>query len=185
MHHRPMPTPPPPLTADQLAFLAAARTASLATIARDGLPRLVPICFVVDDGPPVAIHTPLDDKPKRVADVHDLQRVRDILARPEVALLVERWSEDWSRLGWLRLGGTATLVEPGEARREHAAAVDALRAKYPQYGHHRLEERPLIRIAIVSARSWGSLAVTAPGTAPRPPAGGSASSSSPGGSRRR
>jgi PPOX class probable F420-dependent enzyme len=160
MHHRPMPTPLPPftpLTADQLAFLAAARTATLATIAPDGLPRLVPICFVVDVGPPVAIHTPLDEKPKRVGDVHDLQRVRDIFARPEVALLVDHWSEDWSQLGWLRLRGTAVLLERRDAPDEHAAAVAALRAKYPQYERHRLEERPLIRIVIAGVRSWGTV----------------------------
>jgi PPOX class probable F420-dependent enzyme len=152
-----MPTPPAPLTEDQLAFLAAARTATLATIAPDGFPRLVPICFVVGAGLPLRIYTPLDDKPKRVADVRDLQRVRDILIRPAVALLVDRWSEDWSELGWLRLRGEAVLVEPAEAAGELAAAVAALRAKYPQYAVHRLDERPLIRIEVVAAGSWGSV----------------------------
>ena len=146
-----------PLTDDQLRFLTTARTGTLATIASDGAPRLVPICFVVGEGPPVRIYTPLDDKPKRVADVRDLERVRDILARPDVALLVDSWSEDWSELGWLRLGGTATLLEPADASREHATAVAALRAKYPQYATHRIDTRPLIRIEIAKARGWGSL----------------------------
>jgi PPOX class probable F420-dependent enzyme len=145
------------LSDEQRSFLAAARTATLATIGSDGLPRLVPVCFVVDLGSPIAIHTPLDEKPKRVADVHHLQRVRDILARPEVALLVDRWSEDWSQLGWLRLRGTANLLEPHEAPDEHAAAVAALRAKYPQYENHRLDDRPLIRIVIDRVTRWGSV----------------------------
>jgi hypothetical protein len=34
-----------------------------------------------------------------------------------------------------------------------------LRAKYPQYASHRLGERPVIRIAIEAARSWGNLTV--------------------------
>jgi len=149
-------TPP---TADELAFLAAARRATLATIAPDGLPRLVPICFAVEtdaDGRPI-VFSALDDKPKRVADIHDLARVRDLLARPDVALLVDRWSEDWSQLGWLRVAGRAALVEPAGAPDEHASAVAALRAKYPQYAAHRLEERPLIRIEVTSVRSWGDL----------------------------
>jgi PPOX class probable F420-dependent enzyme len=145
------------LTAEQLAFLAAARTATLATIAPDGWPRLVPICFVVRDGVDVVVYSPLDEKPKTVGDVRDLARVRDLLARPEVALLVHRWSEDWSELGWLRLKGTAALLEPAGASEEHATAVAALRAKYPQYATHRLDERPLIRIEIIAATSWGSL----------------------------
>ena len=148
-----------PISVKQQAFLAAARTATLATTAADGSPRLVPICFVVgDDGSGPLIYTPLDEKPKTVADVRDLQRVRDILARPDVALLVDRWSEDWSRLGWLRVSGRAALLEPADAPAEHAGAVADLRAKYSQYASHRLEERPLIVIVVTGSRSWGSLA---------------------------
>jgi PPOX class probable F420-dependent enzyme len=151
MHHRPM---------TELDVLADARTATLATIAADGSPHLVPVCFVVL-GDPAAIYTPLDEKPKRVSDPHDLERVRDIVANPEVAVLVHRWSEDWSQLGWLRVRGLAQLVEPGSVAaatgEEHRAAVEALRAKYPQYRGHRLEDRPIIRIVPESTRSWGSL----------------------------
>lgn len=147
----------PALSPTETAFLAAARTATLATIAPDGHPRLVPICLVVADEGRV-IHTPLDEKPKSVADPHDLERVRDILARPIVGLLVDHWSEDWSELGWLRLEGTASLLEPGEEV-EHRAAVAALRAKYPQYASHGLEDRPIIRIVVERARGWGRLDV--------------------------
>jgi PPOX class probable F420-dependent enzyme len=150
----------PDISNDERHFLARARTAVLATVAPDGAPRLVPICFVVSDGVdgrPV-LHTPLDEKPKRVADPRDLERVRDIAANPTVGLLVDRWSEDWSQLGWLRLAGRAALIEPdGPAAAEHATAVEALRAKYPQYATHRLEERPIIRIEVEQARSWGDL----------------------------
>ena len=138
------------------SFLADSRTAVLATVPAVGPPRLVPICFVLLEGDPSAIYTPLDEKPKSVADPHDLERVRDIVANPTVALLVDQWSEDWSWIGWLRLEGRASLIEPG-TERAHAAAVDALRAKYPQYETHRLEERPIIRIVIDRTRSWGNL----------------------------
>ena len=147
------------LTPTELDFLTAARTAVLATIDDGGAPRLVPICFVVTESPRLVVHSPLDEKPKRIVDPHGLQRVRDILERPEVALLIDRWSEDWARLGWLRLRGLADLVEPDDASAagEHEAAVAALRRKYPQYETHRLEERPLIRIVIERRRSWGNL----------------------------
>jgi PPOX class probable F420-dependent enzyme len=157
-----MPTDPL-LTPTELEFLLGARTAVLATIDDGGVPRLVPICFVVTESPRLVLHSPLDEKPKLVADPHDLERVRDILERPEVALLIDRWSEDWSQLGWLRLRGRADLVEPADAgaANEHSAAVAALRRKYPQYETHRLEERPLIRIVIERSRSWGNLLLDA------------------------
>ena len=150
------------LTSDQREFAAAARTATLATVGANGRPRLVPICFVVGNDAPDGrprLHSPLDEKPKRSPDPHDLARVRDILILPEATLLIDRWSEDWSQLGWLRLECRAELLEP-EPREveEHAAAIAALRAKYPQYAGQRLEDRPVIRFTVDRAVSWGNLA---------------------------
>ncbi len=133
----------------------------MATTAPDDRPRLVPVCFVLgeDDasGRP-RIYTPLDDKTKTVEDPHRLARVQDLLVLPEVTLLVDRWDEDWDRLAWLRLYGNGTLLEPQPHEvEEHAAAVARLRAKYAQYREHRLESRPIIRIVVTRALSWGDL----------------------------
>jgi PPOX class probable F420-dependent enzyme len=153
-------TADPVLSMAQRALLADARRAVLATIAPDGRPRLVPICFVLGPSRPV-LYTPLDEKPKRSVEPRSLARVRDLLADPRVSVLVDRWDEDWTRLAWLRCHGTASLLEPGgsggEIAGEHASAVTALRAKYPRYASHRLEARPIIRIALESATSWGAL----------------------------
>jgi PPOX class probable F420-dependent enzyme len=146
--------PDAPLTPAELAFLVAARRAILATIAPDGRPRLVPICFIVDAVDGVRILTPLDDKPKATDDRRALARVRDIEARPEVTLLVERWNEDWSRLAWLRLDGRATIEQPGDVPSD---AVPRLREKYAQYATHALESSPMIGIEIERAVSWGAL----------------------------
>ncbi len=147
----------PILDAEQRAFLAAARSGTLATVAPDGLPRLVPCCFVLAAGTRAAVlYTPLDEKPKRVADPSALARVRDLVKRPDVALLVDRWSEDWTELAWLRIRGRAALLEPIDAPDEHAGAVAALRVKYSQYRGHRLEDRALIRIEVLGAVWWSA-----------------------------
>ena len=140
----------PVLTAADRALLDEARTATLATLGPDGQSRLVPICFWIDVAADV-VWTPLDEKPKAVHDVRAMARVRDVLARPEVALLVQRWSEDWSSLAWLRLAGRATLVDPAPP-----AVVGALRARYPQYADHDLEHRPALRIDIEHATRWSA-----------------------------
>jgi PPOX class probable F420-dependent enzyme len=153
---------PPVLTAEERAFVAAGRRATLATTAPDGRPRLVPICFVLGDGvDPIGrplLYTPLDQKPKRTDQLRSLARVRDLLVLPDASLLVDRWDEDWTHLGWVRLYGRGELLEP-EPREveEHAAAVEALRAKYPQYRAQSLEDRPIIRVTIDRALSWGEL----------------------------
>jgi PPOX class probable F420-dependent enzyme len=152
----------PILTDEERAFLVAERRAILATTGTEGRARLVPVCFIVgehDDrlGRPL-VYSPIDEKPKVSTDPHNLKRVQDLLVLPDVSLVVDRWDEDWSRLGWLRLYGRGALLEPEPHEvEEHAWAVRALRAKYPQYEAHALEERPIIRMTIDRTRSWGNL----------------------------
>ena len=135
------------LTPEERALLASARTATLATVGRDGRPRLVPICFVEMDG---VLWSPIDEKPKSTSDPRELARVRDIEARPDVTVLVDRWSEDWSELAWVRVEGRAVLVNA------LPPMVGALRAKYPQYADHDLEARLMIRIDIERATGWSA-----------------------------
>lgn len=152
----------PVVSPEERAFFAGARRATLATTDPRGTPRLVPICFVIgetDDrlGRPL-LYSPIDEKTKASPDPTRLGRVRDLLVLPEAVLLADRWDEDWSRLGWVRLYGRAEILEPQpHEREEHARAVEALRAKYPQYREHRLESRPIIRVTIDRSRSWGAL----------------------------
>jgi len=148
----------PVLSRDERTFLETARRAVLATIAPDGRPRLVPICFVLHPTRAV-LYTPLDEKPKSVADVTDLARVRDLVADPRVSVLVDRWDEAWEHLAWLRCQGAATLLgADGEGATERDPVIPSLRHKYPQYADHRLEHLPMIRIAIERTTSWGALA---------------------------
>jgi PPOX class probable F420-dependent enzyme len=146
----------PVLSTAQRTFLGSARRAVLATIASDGRPRLVPVCFVIDAARPT-VYSAIDDKPKRSEDPMTLARVRDILADPRVTLLVDRWDEDWTRLAWLRGTGQAVVMAPAANDEERASVVAALRAKYRQYETHRLESRPIIRITVERVTDWGPL----------------------------
>lgn len=136
------------LTAADLALLAEARRATLATMASDGGPRLVPVCYaIVED----TIWIALDEKPKAVQDVRDLARVRDVVARPDVTLLVDRWSEDWTDLAWVQIHGTARLVEPDRVPR---TVIPALRGRYQQYDSQALEAAPMLAIEVSTIRRW-------------------------------
>jgi PPOX class probable F420-dependent enzyme len=150
----------PVLTERQRAFLEESRTVAMATRAADGRPRLVPICFVVapgfDERGRAIVYSPIDEKPKQTEEPRSLARVRDILVLPEVTLLADRWSEEWSELGWLRAYGVGELLEPEPRERaEHDAAIAMLREKYSQYRDQDLESRPMIRIAVDRVVAWG------------------------------
>jgi PPOX class probable F420-dependent enzyme len=151
------------LQPEHVAFLNGTRRAVLGTITAGGTPRLVPICFAVLDSPlgPL-LFSPLDEKPKRGIDRHALARVQDLIVRPRVSLLADRWDEDWARLAWLRVDATATLVEPGHP--EHGRALLALMARYEPYRTQRLEANPLIRLEPTRTVWWsGADQVARPG----------------------
>lgn len=93
----------------------------------------------------------IDLKPKRTTR---LKRLRNIEENPAVALVIDRYDEDWSRLGWLMVQGVASVIESGP---QHVAAVAALAEKYLQYGDMVLDDRPIVRIVPERVSSWGDL----------------------------
>jgi coenzyme F420-0:L-glutamate ligase/coenzyme F420-1:gamma-L-glutamate ligase len=142
---------PQVLNDEQTAFLVRRRVARLATADATGKPHAVPVCFTIA---PTSIFIALDEKPKEVP-VTDLKRVKNILENPEVALISDRYAEDWSLLAFVMVRGRAELLEPDTE--EHAAAVRLLRGKYHQYEAMRIEDNPVIAIRPEKAVSWGSL----------------------------
>ena len=139
------------LTPEQTSFLVRQRVARLATADAWGEPHAVPVCFAYTPG---VIYIALDEKPKDVPPTR-LKRVRNILENPEVALISDRYAEDWSLLAFVMVRGAAALVEPGTD--EHDAAVRLLRGKYHQYEQMRIEENPVIAIRMTRTVSWGKL----------------------------
>lgn len=138
----------PTLTPEQTAFLTRQRSGRLATVDPAGQPHAVPICYALLNG---LIYTPIDEKPKR-GDPRELRRIRNILANPKVCLVVDHYEdEDWSRLGWLQVRGTASIVEDAAERQ---AALAALRARYRQYQAMALEDLPLLRITPTRLVGW-------------------------------
>ena len=129
--------------------LAREPRAVLATLRADGSAALVPIVFAHAGG---AIWSPVDGKPKRSAA---LSRLDDVARDARVALLLDRYADDWSRLWWLRVAGTAR-IERARGALVHGEA--ALRAKYPQYGVTALHAGAplLLRIDVERTASWAA-----------------------------
>ncbi len=117
------------------------RVGRLATIGPEG-PHVVPIVFaLVDD----RIITSVDHKPK---STRRLRRIDNIRAEPRVAIVVDTYDEDWSRLWWVRADGLADVVEEPEAD-----LLDTLVAKYPQY-ENAAPEGPYVHVAVDRWRWW-------------------------------
>ncbi len=137
------------LSERQRRFLEASRVGHLATADARGTPHLIPVCYAVDGG---TLYITVDEKPKR-RDV-PLKRVRNILDNPQAAFVVDRYDEDWSRLGWVMLRGPAEILESGP---EHDRAQALIVGRYPQLKAMRIAELPVIALHIARATDWGSL----------------------------
>jgi len=137
------------LSERQRRFLEASRVGHLATADARGTPHLIPVCYAVDGG---TLYITVDEKPKR-RDV-PLKRVRNILDNPQAAFVVDRYDEDWSRLGWVMLRGSAEILESGP---EHDRAQALIVGRYPQLKAMRIAELPVIALHIARSTDWGSL----------------------------
>jgi PPOX class probable F420-dependent enzyme len=139
------------LRADDLAFLDARRVAHLATADAAGHPHVVPVCFVHLDG---RLYVPIDAKPKRAAP-SALRRLTNVRERPEAALLVDHYDEDWRRLRWLLIRAQALVLVEGDERDQ---ALRALERRYPQYAAMGLAALglPVIALRPTAVRRWSA-----------------------------
>jgi PPOX class probable F420-dependent enzyme len=135
------------------AKLRKARIARLATVDAEGLPHVVPVCFAYHGK---AFYTAVDRKPKQLPP-QKLARLRNIRRSPQVALLIDHYDEDWTKLWFILVRARARLI-PKSANKERAEAIRALRAKYPQYAAGMLpDDAPIIRITAERIISWGKI----------------------------
>jgi PPOX class probable F420-dependent enzyme len=124
--------------------IEGASVARLATVGPDGRPHIVPITFAPTED---ALYFAVDQKPKKSAD---LQRLRNIEANPAVSVLFDHYEDDWSRLWWVRVDGSARIVRDGA---ELEMAFTLLSRRYPQYRSAR-PVGPAVVIEIERMTGW-------------------------------
>jgi PPOX class probable F420-dependent enzyme len=121
--------------------------ARLATVDARGRPHVVPVCFALDGA---TLYIAVDEKPKS-GDPRRLRRLRNIANNPQVQVLFDFYHDDWSRLRYAQLRGTARIVDGGE---EYARALALLRERYPQYRTMALDSLPVIAVDVERAVDW-------------------------------
>jgi PPOX class probable F420-dependent enzyme len=140
------------LSDDERRFLADRRIGHLATADSGAVPHVVPVCFAISEG---TLYITIDEKPKRHPST-GLKRLRNIRENSAVAVVVDRYDEDWALLGWVMLHGHAEILNDGT---EHRDAQALLRSRYPQLEAMRIEQHPVIAIRVERTTSWGNLSV--------------------------
>jgi len=133
-------------------FIDRHRIAHLATADTAAAPHVIPICYALTGE---TFYVVIDDKPKRTRT--GLKRLRNIEANPQVALVIDDYDDDWTRLAYLLVRGRAAVVE---TEAEYTRGLAALRARYPQYRAMSLAlaTHPMLRIVAERHHFWHAAA---------------------------
>ena len=123
-----------------------ARVGRLATLDAEGRPQLVPFCFALDGD---VLYSAVDEKPKRSKRLKRLENIRN---RPAVAVTVDHYEEDWTRLWWVQMEGEGRVLGEGL---EWERGLALLQAKYEQY-RSQPPTGPVIAIRIERWRGWSA-----------------------------
>ena len=124
-------------------MLDSERVARLAYLDSDDRPRVLPVVFaVVAD----TVWGVIETKPKRSPVP---ARVPLLRRRPEVALCVDVYDDEWERLAWVQLLGRVELLDLADG----PEGLEALRDRYPQY-RERTPPGPLLRFDLERALWW-------------------------------
>ena len=139
-------------TKREVTFIQTQKIARMATVDKSGKPLALPICYAYDGN---YIYTPIDKKPKRVAPM-ELNRIKNIENNPNVSVVIDRYYEDWTRIAYIIIHGTAVVIDGGKEYRE---SLRILSEKYRQYKHMKLSQLGLPVIKIIPNRfvSWGKI----------------------------
>ena len=144
------------LTEAEALFIQQQRVARLATADAEGHPHVVPVCYAFD-GARFYIAARREAQARRR---RQLKRVRNIEARPEVSLVIDRYEDDWSRLGYVQVAAHAELLGPDDAG--HAAAIVLLRERYRTVPHDGAGAEPDHRADAHGGRPRGASRLRSP-----------------------
>ena len=131
--------------------LTSARVATLATARFSGEIDLVPITFAVAGNQLVSV---VDHKPKTT--LH-LRRLENITGNPRVTVLAHSYEEEWDRLWWVRVRGTARTTMSGP---DHRGAVRLMVNKYSQL----VDKPPTGPVIILEIDEWLGWTARQPGS---------------------
>ncbi len=111
-----------------MTLIKGAKVARLATVDQKSYPYIVPVVFVFHKN---SFFIPLDYKTKTV-NPKNLKRVKNIQKNPNVALLIDKYQNNWKKLFFLMIHGKATVID-GKNRKLMDKVHKLLISKYPQY----------------------------------------------------
>ena len=114
------------LSDEAQSFIDNHKVAHLATADPRGAPHVIPLCYARIGN---RMYFVADEKPKRHG-ARRLKRLANIAENPRVALVIDDYDDDWSRLAFLLLHLDAAVVSDEVEYRQGLAALHRRYAAY-------------------------------------------------------
>ena len=131
------------LTKKVAKLIAAERVCRVATAGRDGRPHVVPVCHA------------LAGQRIYFGSGKDAGKVTNLRENPRIALTVDVYSEDWSRIIGVMVVGTARLITRGP---DFQRARGRLYEKFPQYAKEAAlatSDSVIVEVTPTKVVTWG------------------------------
>ncbi|MCH7967161.1 MAG: pyridoxamine 5'-phosphate oxidase family protein [Thaumarchaeota archaeon] len=109
-------------------LIRKAKVARLATVDQKSNPYVIPVVFVFHKN---SFFIPLDEKTKSV-NPKKMKRVKNIEKNPNVCLLIDQYQNNWKKLFFLMIHGTATIIDDKKGK-ILSEVHKLLISKYSQY----------------------------------------------------
>jgi PPOX class probable F420-dependent enzyme len=144
------------LSKEELKWLQRARVARLGTSDLEGNVQVVPIVFATDGK---SIYFVIDRKQK---NTRKLKRLSNIEKTGKATLLIDEYSEDWTRLSYLMVRCKAQILSEGKMTKEKRTAKKLLVEKYRQYREGKyfpsnLEKAVFVKLIPERSKFWQNL----------------------------
>jgi coenzyme F420-0:L-glutamate ligase/coenzyme F420-1:gamma-L-glutamate ligase len=111
------------------------RIGRLATVDLECKPHVIPVVFVFDNDRN-CYFIPIDEKTKR-SRPENLKRVKNIQENPNIALLLDEYNEDWTKLYFIMIRGKGSILGGKKLEQNEMLILEKahklLCDKYPQY----------------------------------------------------
>jgi nitroimidazol reductase NimA-like FMN-containing flavoprotein (pyridoxamine 5'-phosphate oxidase superfamily) len=131
------------LSKEAAEFVRWQRVCRVATAGGEGIPHVVPVCHVLEDGK------------LYFGSGSDAKKVLNLGENPRLAATIDLYTDHWKHLRGVMLQGAVRIIERGPAFRR---ARRLLYAKYPQYPDQAaLDESDSVIVELTPSRvfTWG------------------------------
>jgi nitroimidazol reductase NimA-like FMN-containing flavoprotein (pyridoxamine 5'-phosphate oxidase superfamily) len=131
------------LSKEAAEFVRWQRVCRVATASNDGMPHVVPVCHVLDDGK------------LYFGSGTDAKKILNLGANPRLAATIDLYTDDWKHLRGVMLQGRARIIERGPGFRKARRLLYQKYVQYPDQAALEESDSVIVELTPNHVFTWG------------------------------